>query len=152
MSELHLSGFHWILLYWCLVSMKYVYFLWLCKCVSCIIFIYKYIVLGTNMSIWPCCGKLGNKSQRQMTHLVGINSTSTQAIFIRYNLSFPIQKLWNSVSITKAYLGWIAIKGIYHECTTILCVPLLVIMHMVSCLLLSPPIVNILSGWMHRLP
>ncbi len=49
--------------------------------------------------------------------------------------------LWNSLSITKAYIGWTIIIGVTHERTT----PIL-------CAFVSDDLllVNVLSGWMHR--
>ncbi len=49
-----------------------------------------------------CSGEIGNKSERQVSHFIGINSAG---YFVRYNQCIPIQELWNSLSITKAYLG-----------------------------------------------
>ena len=43
-----------------------------------------------------------------------------QAIFIQYNQNFLIEKLWNSLSISKAYFGQTALDTeIDHEHTTV---------------------------------
>ena len=50
-----------------------------------------------------CSGETGTSlSDKFLINMIKQDST-VQPIFIRYNQGIPIQKQWNSLSITKAY-------------------------------------------------